>query len=123
MSVRKNLTIDYLEFPTRDLVATKAFYSTVFGWEFTDYGPEYAAFTKAQAGRDGGFTSQTKVGPSPREGGGALAVLYSDDLEGLAVTIKTAGGSIVEPIFSFPGGRRFHFTDPGGHEMAVWSEE
>ena len=123
MSARDNLMIDYLEFPTRDLAATKAFYGEVFGWEFIDYGPEYASFTKAQAGRDGGFTSQTKVGPSPREGGGTLAVLYADDLEALIEKVKAAGGTIVEPIFSFPGGRRFHFTDPGGNEMAVWSEK
>ena len=114
--------IDYIEFPATDIAATKAFYASVFGWDFIDYGPTYSSFTKASAGRDGGFTTETKVGPSPRDGGGTLAVLYSDDLEGLTGKVMAAGGTIAEPIFSFPGGRRFHFTDPSGNELAVWSD-
>ena len=117
----ENNKIDYIECPATDMEATKAFYSRVFGWAFVDYGPTYTAFTKETAGRDGGFTSETKVGPSPREGGGTLAVLYSDELEALVEKVVAAGGAIVEPIFSFPGGRRFHFTDPNGNELAVWS--
>jgi len=110
--------IDYVEFPSRDLDVTKRFFTTVFGWSFTDYGPEYAAFAD-QAIR-GGFYLSDKVASS--EAGGALIVFYSPQLEQTQARIEQAGGDIVKPIFSFPGGRRFHFADPNGNEYAVWSD-
>lgn len=107
--------IDYLEMPagrgTMDVV--KAFYSAAFGWTFTDYGPTYAAFDE---GLEGGFQGD------PDEGAKPLPVLYSEDLEAVVRAVEDAGGRIVRPIFSFPGGRRFHFADPAGNELAVWSK-
>ena len=108
--------IDYVEFPATDLTATKTFYSHVFGWKFEDYGPEYTSFTDGRLA--GGFYSSPIA--SAR---GPLVVVYAQDLEALEVKVKSAGGSIVKPIFSFPGGRRFHFTDPNGNELAVWSDK
>ncbi len=118
MAGQKNLTIDYIEFPATDMAATKKFYTDVFGWEFTDYGPDYASFPRAQAGIDGGFTSQTAPAAP-----GTLAVFYADDLEAVETSVRDAGGEIVQEIFSFPGGRRFHFKDPSGNELAVWSDK
>jgi len=110
--------INYVEFPSKDLESTKAFFSTVFGWSFVDYGSEYIAFTNE--GLDGGFY---KSGLSSScENGSPLIVFYSNALETTLVKIERAGGAIIKPIFSFPGGRRFHFTDPNGNEYAVWSE-
>lgn len=109
--------INYLEFPSRDITKTKAFFSAVFGWTFTDYGPEYTAFT--HAGIDGGFFLSAKA--STTDNGGALVVFFSDSLEQTQANIESAGGAVIKPIFSFPGGRRFHFTDPNGNEYAVWS--
>jgi predicted enzyme related to lactoylglutathione lyase len=106
--------LDYLEMPATGgtLDRVKAFYSAAFSWTFTDYGPTYAAFDE---GLEGGFQA---------DGGAALAkplpVLYSEDLEATKEAVETAGGTIVKPIFEFPGGRRFHFTDPAGNELAVW---
>ena len=107
--------IDYIEFPATDIAATKRFYQEIFGWTFTDYGPEYTSFVDGRLA--GGFWTAPAV-----QGGGALVVLYAADLEGIESKVKAAGGTIVKPIFSFPGGRRFHFTDPNGNELAVWSE-
>ncbi len=110
--------INYVEFPAQDLAATKAFLNKVFGWEFQDYGPEYAAFTGQ--GIDGGFyKSDLKASCSQ---GSVLVVLYSRNLEGTLAAVKEFGGTIIEDIFAFPGGRRFHFTEPSGNELAVWSE-
>ena len=111
--------INYVEFPARDIEKAKGFFSKVFGWQFTDYGPEYSAFA-ASAGLDGGFFKSDQC--SSTSNGGALIVFYSKTLEQTQDKIKAAGGSIVKPIFSFPGGRRFHFTDPNGNEYAVWSD-
>ena len=116
MTSRNNLGIDYIEFPATDMMATKAFYAEAFGWQFTDYGPDYASFDKASAGVDGGFTTQTEVQPT-----GTLAVLYAEDLEAALEKVRAANGEIVQDIFSFPGGRRFHFRDPSGNELAVWT--
>ncbi|TXK60484.1 VOC family protein [Alkalisalibacterium limincola] len=111
--------INYVEFPSQDLAATKAFFHRAFGWSFVDYGPEYAAFSNE--GLDGGFF---KSGLASRtDNGGSLLVFYSDDLEGTLEKVQEAGGRIVKPIFSFPGGRRFHFTEPGGNELAVWGPD
>ncbi len=110
--------IDYVEFPARSLEATKAFFSAVFGWTFQDYGPEYTSFLNA--GVDGGFFKSERSADTER--GSALIVLYSKDLEGTKVQVQDTGGTIVREIFSFPGGRRFHFREPSGNEFAVWSE-
>ena len=111
--------INYVEFPSKNLKATKEFFSEVFSWKFVDYGPEYTAFSNQ--GLDGGFYYSKLA--STTEKGGALIVFYSKALENTQSKIKNAGGSIVKPIFSFPGGRRFHFCDPNGNEYAVWSEK
>lgn len=113
-----NRRMDYIEFPAGqgDLEAVKKFYGDVFGWEFTDYGPDYTSF--ADGRMTGGFTREKA--PS---GGGPLVVIYAVDLEGTEADIRRAGGTITKPIFSFPGGRRFHFKDPAGNELAVWSED
>lgn len=110
--------INYVEFPARDIEATKAFFSAVFGWSFEDYGPDYAAFSNQ--GVDGGFFKSELS--SSTASGGALVVLYSEELDSVASRIEGAGGTIVRPIFPFPGGRRFHFTEPSGNELAVWSD-
>lgn len=110
--------INYLEFPSRDLGKTKAFFTEALGWEFTDYGPEYAAF--ANAGIDGGFYLTDKI--ISTDNGSALVVFYSENLGQTQANLLAAGGQILKPVFSFPGGRRFHFADPNGNEFAVWSD-
>jgi len=110
--------INYVEFPAKDIEATKRFFSAAFGWTFVDYSPEYTAFTNE--GIDGGFFKSEKVALT--ESGSALIVFYSRELEKTQKKIEGAGGSVIKPIFSFPGGRRFHFADPNGNEYAVWSD-
>jgi len=112
--------INYTEFPASDLPAVKAFFSNAFNWSFTDYGPDYTAFNADSAGLDGGFFQSNLTATT--DTGSALVVLYSNDLEATQATVETHGGAIIKPIFSFPGGRRFHFTDPNGNEWAVWSD-
>lgn len=107
--------ISYVEMPGKDLPATKAFYAKAFGWTFTDYGPTYAAF--AEAGLDGGFQADLEAGLTQ-----PLVVLFAHDLEAMETKVKASGGVITVPIFSFPGGRRFHFRDPSGNELAVFTE-
>ena len=110
--------INYVEFPAKDLAGTKAFFESVFGWSFVDYGPDYTAFENQ--GLDGGFFQSDLA--SSTEKGAALIVFYSNQLEATLAKVEKAGGSILRPIFSFPGGRRFHFTEPSGNEFAVWGE-
>ncbi len=110
--------INYIEFPAKDIAATKSFFISVFGWRFVDYGPEYTAFF--DAGIDGGFFKSDLTVSTDR--GSALIVFYSAALETTLTRIENAGGVIIKPIFSFPGGRRFHFKDPNGNEYAVWSD-
>ncbi|PDQ18572.1 glyoxalase [Mesorhizobium sanjuanii] len=114
--MRSTGKLDYLEMPATGgtLDSVKAFYSAAFSWSFTDYGPTYSAFAE---GLDGGFQADAAVAPAK-----PLPVLYSEDMEETLEAVENAGGTIVKPIFSFPGGRRFHFTDPAGNEMAVWGE-
>ncbi len=110
--------INYVEFPARDLEATKAFFKEVFDWSFEDYGPEYTAFSNG--GIDGGFyKSELNVST---ENGSALIVFYSKELEKTQSKIMDAGGEVIKAIYSFPGGRRFHFSDPNCNEYAVWSD-
>ncbi|MFN0139752.1 MAG: VOC family protein [Pyrinomonadaceae bacterium] len=110
--------INYVEFPARDLEATKSFFMKTFGWSFEDYGPEYISFDNS--GIAGGFYKGELSART--ENGSALIVLYSNDLESTLKNIVAAGGVIVRDIFSFPGGRRFHFSEPSGNEFGVWSE-
>jgi uncharacterized protein len=108
--------IDYIEFPSTGIAATKEFYIAVFGWEFVDYGPEYTSFGDGRI--SGGFTSAL----SPVSGG-PLVVIFVDDLLAAEERVRDAGGTITKEIFSFPGGSRFHFRDPSGNELAVWRED
>lgn len=110
--------INYVEFGSTDLEKTKAFFSKAFGWSFTDYGPDYADLSGA--GLNGGFFRSGKA--SSTASGGALVVLYSEALEETLSRVEEAGGVIVKPVFSFPGGRRFQFIEPGGNELGVWSD-
>ena len=107
--------IDYIEFNVRDIARAKAFYGAAFGWRFTDYGPGYCEFADGRL--TGGFT--TDGTPRP---GGPLVILYADDLADAQRRLEAAGARIVKPAFSFPGGRRFHFEDLDGYELAVWSK-
>ena len=110
--------LNYVEFPSSDLDATKAFFQKAFAWSFVDYGPEYTAFSGQ--GLDGGFFTSKLCSNSAN--GAALLVFYSNNLEVTLAKVSEAGGKIVNPIFSFPGGRRFHFVEPSGNEFAVWSD-
>jgi len=107
-------TINYVEFGVADIARSKAFYGDAFGWTFIDYGPTYCEFSDGHM--KGGFDASVKPNP-----GGPLVVLYGDDLKALATAVQQAGGLITMPQFGFPGGQRFHFTDPDGYELAVWS--
>jgi len=113
-----DLKINYLELPARDLDAVQRFYEGAFGWSFTDYGPEYRAFNDGFL--DGGFYRADRA--STTDHGVALVILYAEDLEGTRETVIENGGEILREIFSFPGGRRFHFADPNGNELAIWSD-
>ena len=113
---KEKTAINYIEFKSTDLVATKKFYAGLFGWEFTDYGPSYIAFSNS--GVEGGFELTTE-----EIGQGVLVVLHHDDLESILNEVKKAGGKISKEIFTFPGGRRFQFLDPSGNELAIWTEE
>lgn len=109
----KHAQIQYIEFLSADLKQARKFYTESFGWTFTDYGPDYTAFEGDYV--DGGFTSGKPVK------GSILVIIYSEDIDRTKQNVIKAGGIIVKDTFSFPGGRRFHFTDPDGNELAVWS--
>ncbi len=106
--------IDNIEFSVSDIARSKAFYGSVFGWTFTDYGPTYTEFSDGRL--TGGFTTGGTIRP-----GGPLVILYADDLAQTQCRVEAAGAAVCVPAFDFPGGRRFHFTDPDGYELAVWS--
>lgn len=110
--------INYVEYPAKDIAATKRFFEAAFRWAFVDYGPDYAAFSNQ--GLDGGFFRSELSSTS--EIGASLTIFYSQNLAATEVKVKNAGGVITKEIFSFPGGRRFHFVEPSGNEFAVWSE-
>lgn len=112
--------INYVEFAATDIPRTKQFYTHVFGWTFQDWGPDYISFNRATAGLDGGFRKTETPIVSGKDA--PLIVLYSHDLGATEAAIIAAGGHIVVPTFEFPGGRRFHFADPAGNLLAVWSE-
>jgi predicted enzyme related to lactoylglutathione lyase len=105
--------IDYIELGTRDLPASRRFFESVFGWKFTDYGPDYTSFADGRL--TGGFRADTAPGASP------LVVLYATDLDATRGRVEAAGAKVFNE-HSFPGGRRFHFVEPGGNELAIWSE-
>ena len=109
--------IDYVELNVGDVARSKKFYGGAFGWSFTDYGPDYCEFNDGRL--KGVLTTTAPV----RASGGPLVILYADDLDEVEKRVQNAGGSIVKPIFNFPGGRRFHFSDPDGYELAVWSAD
>ncbi len=108
--------IDNIEFNVSDIARAKDFYGNAFGWSFTDFGPEYCEFNDGRI--TGGFTTL-----GPVKTGGPLVILYADDLEATQKRLEGVGAKIVKDIFAFPGGRRFHFADPDGYELAVWSAE
>ena len=110
--------INYIELPSKDIEATKLFFTKVFHWSFIDYGPEYTAFSNE--GIDGGFF-KSRLSASTQNGS-VLIVFYSKNLKQTQAKIESAGGLIIKAIFSFPGGHRFHFSDPSGNEYAVWSD-
>jgi predicted enzyme related to lactoylglutathione lyase len=108
--------VDYIEFGATDIGRTKQFYQQVFGWRFEDYGPDYTSF---QDGRlNGGFTKDAPVRPA-----NPLVVMYAVQLDAIEAKITQAGGKIVRQAYTFPGGRRFHFSDPNGNELAVWTDK
>lgn len=109
--------IDYIEFSVTDMAAAQRFYGTAFGWTFADYGDDYAGIQRSRGGEAGGLRVMPAVVT-----GGPLVILYSDDLEATLTKVRDAGGRITQEIFTFPGGRRFEFTDPSGNQLAVWSE-
>lgn len=104
--------INFIELPARDLGAARAFYSAVFGWELTDFGPSYSCTMTG----DVDLGLQGDISEAPRM---PLPVVLVDDIEAARTTVEGAGGTISKPIFAFPGGRRFHFLDPNGHELAI----
>ncbi len=115
IAMTNTMKINYIELPVTDLAASKEFYASAFGWTYVDYGPTYAAFQGA--GIDGGMDVASDRKPSKS---GALVVLLAKDIDAAQAKVEKAGGTITVPIFAFPGGRRFHFTDPSGNELAVW---
>ena len=111
-------TIDYVEMPSRDLAATKAFFAQLFGWSFQDFGPDYCAFDDGRMA--GGFFASERTGSI--ENGSPLIVFYRTELEKIHAEVVQLGGKITREIFAFPGGRRFHFEAPGAGEFAIWAE-
>ncbi|WP_250029493.1 VOC family protein [Paractinoplanes maris] len=113
-------SIDYVEITVGDLAEAKRFYGEAFGWQFNDYGPDYAGIRRPgdDAGEVGGLRAGEPVGV-----GGPLVLLFSAELDASVEAVRSAGGRVVEGPYEFPGGRRFHFTDPSGNELGVWAEK
>jgi len=112
-------SLNYMEYPASNLEATKTFFGLVFGWQFVDYGPDYASFSEHNL--DGGFYRSELTSTTAK--GAGLMVFYSAKIEDTQAKIERCGGEISQPLFDFPGGRRFHFIEPSGNEFAVWSEQ
>lgn len=115
--MRAEKRIDYVEIPVTDLKKTRAFFDALFGWRFTEWGDEYLSFHDGVL--DGGF----RLAEDPAPASGVLLVFYSADLERDVERVKQLGATISQDIFSFPGGRRFHFIDPVGTQYAIWSDK
>ncbi len=107
--------LNYVELPATDIAKAKVFYEQAFGWTLTEFGPDYAGTTTGDV--DIGLQGDKAEAPKA-----PLAIVESKNLEAALKSVTTAGGKITKPIFSFPGGRRFHFTDPSGNELAVWQQ-
>lgn len=116
MNPANNHCIDYIEFAARDVAAAKKFYTAAFGWRFTDHGPDYTSFSDRRL--NGGFFASTEAAPKSNP----LVVIFAASLEDAEKRVIAAGGKITRAAYEFPGGRRFHFTDPNGLELAVWSD-
>lgn len=110
--------INYIEFEVSDMGRAQRFYEAAFGWKFNDYGPGYAGIQKQGGGEVGGLRLTAEVAT-----GGPLVILYSSDLNRSLVAVRAAGGEVTQEPFEFPGGRRFHFKDPSGNDLAVWSDK
>lgn len=123
MEKQRDQRIDYIELSVKDIARTRTFYDQAFGWSFKEYGPAYCEFTDGNM--TGGFAlgGEGNPGGPIKSGGGPLVLLYANNLEDSQRRVEKAGGKIVQPIFSFPGGRRFHFADPDGYVLGVWSEK
>ncbi|MGL5819547.1 MAG: VOC family protein [Phycicoccus sp.] len=117
MSDHTHHTLDYVELPVLDLDRSRTFYAAAFGWAFNDYDPAYAGIRDPGGAEVGGLAVVDEVVP-----GGVLLLLYSDDLDASLAAVRSAGATVVREPFDFPGGRRFQFTDPDGHELGVWAE-
>jgi len=109
--------IDNIEFAVSDIARAREFYGKAFGWTFKDYGPAYCEFS------DGRLTGGLAKGTPASRPGGPLVILYTGDLAATQRRLEQAGAMIVKPVFAFPGGRRFHFQDLDGYELAVWSDK
>jgi hypothetical protein len=119
---RNDQRIDYVEFSVSDIARSRDFYGKAFGWSFKDYGPGYCEFNDGRL--TGGFALGGDGNPGgPVGSGGPLVILYADDLAETQSRVEAAGAKIVRPAYSFPGGRRFHFADPDGYVLAVWSDK
>ena len=115
---RVHHAIDYIEINVTDLPAAKTFYHDAFGWQFNDYGPDYAGIRSADGeGEVGGLNPN-----APPAAGGPLVLLWSADLDASAAAVTDAGGSLTLGPYDFPGGRRFHFSDPSGNVLGVWGD-
>jgi predicted enzyme related to lactoylglutathione lyase len=108
--------IDNIEFSVSDIARSREFYSKAFGWTFTDYGPTYCEFSDGRL--TGGLAKGGPVNP-----GGPLVIFYADDLTETQRRLEDAGARMSNPSLPYPGGRRFHFHDPDGYELAVWSDK
>jgi predicted enzyme related to lactoylglutathione lyase len=115
------LTIDYVEIAVTDMAAARAFYGAAFGWTFNTYGDEYSGIrTAAESATDGEEAGGLRLAETVTRGG-PLVLLYSDDLQSTVDAVTAAGGEIIDGPYEFPGGHRFHFLDPSGNELGVWS--
>ena len=117
MADTRHHTFDYVELAAPDIPASQQFYADAFGWTFTDYGPAYSGIQRPGGGEMGGLNPERPAGP-----GLPLVIVYSDDLDATYAAVRAAGGTIDEEPFEFPGGRRFHFSDPAGNMLAVWQQ-
>ncbi len=110
--------LDYVEINVGDVPRAQRFYGDAFGWTFADYGPSYAGIRSPDGdGEVGGLNGTAPPGP-----GGPLVLLWSDDLDATVTAVESAGGTVTEGPYEFPGGRRFHFADPDGNVLGAWSE-